>query len=182
MSLLENFNDNLSTPEMKKETKEALDNVAEYSNIVVESLDEPLNKGIDSLNKAGTKVTGALASGAVKVGTDLLGAVPGIGAIIDLGKVANDAAKTASVAMEAGKEATETISEIVEETKENIDEKLDEKKKESSEIQKRTDESIKEFENPYQKQIKPVLTQGGGKITKRKFGKNKKTKRVRFAI
>jgi hypothetical protein len=38
--LLETFNEKLSTPELKEETKIALDNVADYADIAVEALDE----------------------------------------------------------------------------------------------------------------------------------------------
>ena len=130
--LLETFNEKLSTPELKEETKIALDNVADYADIAVEALDEPLNKAVDELNEAGTKAASGAISGLVKVGTDALAAVPGAGAVIEVGKIVNDASRAVGDVASAASEATSTISKVVEETSKNIDEGLDklEEKKE----------------------------------------------------
>ena len=199
--LLENFNEKLSTPKMKEETKEALDNAAEYADIAVEAMDEPINKAVDQLNEAGTKALSGVVSGLIKVGTDALAAVPGAGAIIELGKMANDATAAAGDVVEATSDVTSTLSKVVEETSKNIDEGLDklhqEKEdltpdtplntdinlkqlnKEGSSISNRVDKSINQFEKPVSSA--PVLT--GGKKTRRKFLNRKgKTKRVRFSI
>ena len=181
-NLLENFNKNFSTPELKEETKEALKNAAEYSEIVVEAMDEPLNKGIDVLNEAGTKAASGIASGAVKVGTDVVAAIPGVGAIVDIGKMLNDGSAAVGDVVEAGSQATSTISKIVEETSENVEkgvEELEAKKREAEQIQKRTDKSINEFENPLNP---PAVTTGGNRSRRKKNKFKKKSKRVRFAI
>ena len=130
--LLKNFNESLSTPELKEETKIALDNVAQYANIAVEALDEPLNKAVDELNEAGTKAASGAISGLVKVGTDVLAAVPGAGAIVEVGKIVNDASRAIGDVASAASEATSTLSKVIEETSKNIDEGLDklEEKKE----------------------------------------------------
>ena len=129
--LLENFNEKLSTPELKIETKIALDNVADYADIAIEALDEPLNKAVDELNEAGTKAASGAISGLVKVGTDALAAVPGAGAVIEVGKIVNDASRAVGDVASAASEATSTVSKVVEETSKNINEgieKLEEKK------------------------------------------------------
>ena len=198
--LLENLNKSISTPEMKEETKEALENVAQVSEIAVEALDKPLNKAIDELNESGAKAASGIASGVVKVGTDVLAAVPGVGALIEVGKIANDATKAAQNVVSAATDATSTVKELVQATSENIDkslEKLDDKKEEGLEeatttlkpeetlnpdkslnqlnkvggsITNRVNKSITEFENTNNQ-------------TRRKISKNKgKSKRVRFAI
>ena len=206
--LLENFNEKLSTPKMKEETKVALDNAAEYADIALEAMDEPINKAVDQLNEAGTKALSGVVSGLVKVGTDALAAVPGAGAIIELGKMANDATAAAGDVVEATSDATSTISKVVEETSKNIDEGLDklheEKEalnaninlnpdinlnphktlkqlnKDGLNISNRVDKSINQFENPVSSV--PIVQQGGKK-TRRKLLKHKrKSKRVRFAI
>jgi hypothetical protein len=201
--LLENFNEKLSSPEIKEETKEALENAADYTEIAVEAMDEPLNKAIDQLNEAGTKAASGIASGVIKVGTDAMAAVPGLGAVIELGKMANDASAAAGDVVEAASQATSTVSKVVEDTSKNIEEgvhKLEEKKnigenigenesmkggmsklkeinKDSIKISNRVNNSINMFENPLQTNKK------GGYKTKRRLFKNKpKTKRVRFAI
>ena len=206
--LLENFNEKLSTPKMKEETKVALDNAAEYADIALEAMDEPINKAVDQLNEAGTKALSGAVSGAIKVGTDALAAIPGAGAIIELGKMANDATAAAGDVVEAASDATTTISKVVEETSKNIDEGLDklheEKEalnaninlnpdinlnphktlkqlnKDGLNISNRVDKSINQFENPVSSV--PIVQQGGKK-TRRKLLKHKrKSKRVRFAI
>jgi len=173
--LLEDFNEKLNTPEMKEETKIALDTAADYTNIALDSMDEPIDKAIDQLGDAGTKATSGVVSGLIKVGTDAMCAVPYVGAVFELGKMINDGSRAVGDVVEATSDATGTISKVVEETSKNIDEgidKLDEKKKEAQQIANRTNKSIQTFENPI----------GGFRKTKRRFFKHKgKSKRVRFS-
>ena len=196
-AILEKLNENLSSPELKEETKETLENVADYAEIAVEALDEPLNKAMDELNAAGTKAASGIASGAIKVGTDALAAVPGIGAVIELGKMANDASAAAGDVVEAASHTASTLSKVVEDTSKNIEEgveKLEEEKLEqgnSSNIMKggfkeinkvgnkifnRVNYSINVFENPLQKK------RGNNKTKRKGFNTKAKSKRVRFAI
>ena len=125
--ILQNFNEKFSTPENKKELKETIKNAAEYTNIVLDAMDEPIDKAIDELNESGTKAASGAASGAIKVVTDGAAAVPFVGAIVEAGKVANDASKAIGDVVEATSEATETISNFVDETSKNIDEGLEKK-------------------------------------------------------
>jgi hypothetical protein len=53
--ILHDFNEVVSTPEFKQETKMALDNAAEIAKIAIEASEEPVNEAIDVLNEAGTK-------------------------------------------------------------------------------------------------------------------------------
>lgn len=191
--LLENFNEAVSSPEIKEEAKIALDNAADYADIAVEAFDEPINKAMDSLNEAGTKAASGAISGLIKVGTDALAAVPGAGAIIELGKIANDTSAAVGDVVEAASDATSTISKVVEETSKNIDnglDKLEEKKASMNSFNKlstdglnvtnRVNKSINQFENPV-KSVPSILK--GGKKTRRKLLKHKgKTKSVRFVI
>jgi vacuolar-type H+-ATPase subunit H len=189
--ILENFNDNLSTPKMKEEAKQALDNAADYAEIFVKAMDEPIDGAIDELNKAGTKVASAAASGGIKVFTDALGAVPGVGAIIDIGKMANDTGKALSEISEAASEAAGTVSKVTKEISENVDQgldTLDEQKKEAAKIANRTTQSINQFQNPLNtaqnslNNLKPKSVLSGGKTRRKQFKRNVKSKRVRFAI
>jgi ABC-type transporter Mla subunit MlaD len=194
--LLDNFNEKLNTPELKEATKEAIENASEVAEVAVKAFDKPLNKALDELSEAGTKAASAVTSGTIKVGTDALSAIPGVGAIVELGKIANDASRAANNVMEATSDATATIKELVEETRENIDEgleKLDQKKEEGLEnsksslknlnkvggsITNRVNKSIHQFEN-----TNNTTSKNNNYQTRRKFSKNKgKSKRVRFAI
>jgi hypothetical protein len=194
--LLKKFNEKISTPELKAETKKALENAADYAEIAVEAIDKPLNKAIDQLNEDGTKAASGIATGVIKVGTDAMAAVPGLGAVIELGKMANDASAAAGDVVEATSKAASTVSKVVEDTTENIEEginKLEEEKKleesmkggmsklkeinkDGIKVYNRVNNSIHLFENPLQNKKR-------GYKTKRRLFKNKpKTKRVRFAI
>jgi len=176
--LLDNFNRNFSNPELKAKAVKALDNAAEYSTIFVKAMDEPLNAGIDEIRDAVVKASSGLTSGAIKLGTDAMAAVPGVGAIVELGKMANDASAALGDVVEAGSQASSTISKIVKDTSQNMEKgvkELEEKKMEAAQIQKRTDSSINEFENS-SKSGQGVVTQnlkGGNNKTRRKI-KNKK--------
>ncbi len=192
--LLENFNEKLSTPELKEETKVALENAAQYADIAVEAMDEPLNKAVDELNEAGTKAASGAISGAVKVGTDAMAAIPYLGGIIELGKIINDGSRAVGDVATAASDATTTVSKVVEETSKNINEgleKLEEKKegsmntfkqlnKDGLSISNRVDKSINQFENPVSSV--PVVQKGGKKTRRKLFKRKGKSKRVRFAI
>ena len=131
--LLETFNEKLSTPEMKEEAKVALDNAAEFAEIAVDALDKPLNKAVDQLNASGSRAASGIATGLIKVGTDALSAVPGAGAVIEVGKIVNDASRALGDVVGAASEASSTVSKVVEETSKNITEGIEklEAKKES---------------------------------------------------
>ena len=173
-NLLENVNEKLSTPQFKEAATKVIDNVADYTNIIVKAIDEPLNNSIDTLNEAGTKAMSGIASGAIKVGTDALAAVPGAGAVIELGKMANDASAAAGDVVEATSDATTAVANIVKETTENMKEGIDDlknKELEAKQIGGRINKSIHLFENPLQ-------MGGGGRKTRRKFlNNNAKSKR-----
>ena len=197
VNLLENFNKSLSTPELKEQTKLGFDTAAQYADIVVKSMDKPINNAVDELNEAGTKAASGAITGAIKVGANAMSAVPYLGAVISMGKIVNDVSKAAGDVSEAASDATSTVSKIVEETSKNIDkglDELDEKEKTSTfkpdetfkklnkdglNVSNRVNKSIDQFENPINSA--PVLS--GGKKTRRRLFKNKgKSKRVRFAI
>ena len=125
-----------------------------------------------------------------------MAAVPGAGAIVEVGKMVNDISKAASSIVEAGSKAATTLSDLYIDTIENIKEglkELEEKKKLAESISNRTSESIKEFENPIKNlpSIPKVSTSqqsAGSKLksaikTKKKLYKpNGKSKRVRFSL
>lgn len=143
--LLENFNEKLSSPEIKEEAKEALKNAADYTEIAVDAMDKPLNKAIDQLSEDGTKAASGIASGVIKVGTDAMAAVPGLGAVIELGKMANDASAAAGDVVEAASQAASTVSKVVEDTSKNIEEgvdKLEEEKNMSENVGENMDQNM----------------------------------------
>ena len=123
--LLQNFNNSVNTPEFKAATKVALDSASEIAEVVVQASEKPVNDAVDILSDAGEKAASGVASGAIKVGTDAMAAVPFYGAIVEAGKIANDVSTSAGDVVEAGTQAVSAITEIVEKTSENINEGLD---------------------------------------------------------
>ena len=135
--IFQNFNEVANTPEFKEQTKVALDNAAEIADIVVNASEKPVNDAIDILNEAGTKAISGVSSGAIKVATDALAAVPGAGAIVEAGKVINDISTAVGQVSEASSDATEALSKAVTETSNNINEgleKLEEEKKKADDL------------------------------------------------
>ena len=176
---LEVFNDALNNPEVKAEVKEAIDHAGEVGSLVVEAAEKPIEKAVDIASNSAAKATAAASAGLIKVSTDMAAAIPGVGAVIEVGKILNDGSKAASAIVEAGTEAVEVASDAFVETKKKVEEGLkvlEEKKNLAHEISSRTNKSIKEFENV-------IKTQDGGRKTRRRLLKHRaKSKRVRFAM
>jgi ABC-type transporter Mla subunit MlaD len=176
------FNKALNNPEIKKAVELAIENIGDLSEVAVKAAEKPIDKMVEIAAKETPKIIGSTTAGLMKVGSDMLGAVPYVGAVIDLGKAVNDGSKALSASIEAGSEIVEATSDAVKETTKNIKnelKKLEEKKQLSQQISDRTSDSIKNFENPLNK---IYSQQGGNKKTKRKLFRSKKSKRVRFAI
>jgi len=207
--LMHEFNKAVSTPEFKEETKSAFDNAAIIADIAVKAADKPVNDAIDVINEAGQKTLSAVASGSIKVATDAMAAIPGYGALIEVGKIANDVSTAAGDVVEATTSATGAISNAVTETSNNINEsiqKLEEAKKhavmptnavtetennlvqqggfkelviETNQVAGRISDSIDKFNNP----IHYSIMKNHYNKTKKYSVMNKgKTKRVRFSL
>lgn len=186
-NILDQINQSLNDPETKKETAEALDNLADYTDIAIDVLNEPINKAVDELNEAGTKAASGIAEGAVKVAADALGAVPGFGAIVDGARMINNTTRAASSVVEAASLAAETTSQLVINGTQAIKKAIQlikNKKNEAMNISNRTSEKIKEFQNPasYLPNNNPSTGGGVKKTKKRLFKRNMKSKRVRFSV
>jgi hypothetical protein len=187
---LSDFNNQLHNPVFKKEFTETLENASDYATIGLKAMNQPIDEAIDKLNQSGTKAVSGALSGAIKVGTDAMAAIPGVGAIIELGKIANDGTKAVSSVMEASSEAAKTVDTFIADTNNNLS-KLKENteynsltkiKQQGGAIMERTTNSIRNFYKPIENysSLKGYSTTG---ITKKKLLKRKsKTKRVRFNI
>jgi len=183
------FNEALSDPAVQEELKESIEKAGQIGSLIIDAGKEPFNKAVDVAAEASQKATGAALSGAIKVGTDALGAVPFVGAIIDVGKMLNDGSRAASAVVEAGSEAAESASDAFIETKKNLENKLrelEEKKRLGEEISNRTTESINQFENNTategEETVKNKMVGGGHKTTRKLLKRKGKSKRVRFAL
>lgn len=149
--LAETFNRAMDDPVVKAEVTEAIERAGEIGTVVAKASEEPVKEMTRVGVEAGTKALGAASAGVIKVGTDILGAIPGIGSIIDIGKMMNDGSKAASAVIEAGTDVVETASDAYMDTSKKVKEglqELEEKKKLSQQIMNRTSRTINQFENP----------------------------------
>jgi len=185
-SLLEDVNETFDDPEFKKEVAETMENTAEIATIGIKAMDKPIDAAIDKVSDATGRAIGGIAGTGIKVATDIMAAVPFVGAVVEMGKIVNDTSKGISAVVEAGSEVAETSSDLVTDSIENF---KDEYKKvedlkssinEKTKITNRVNDSIDDFEKTT-KNPKEYLT-GGGKTRKHGFKRNRKSKRVRFAI
>jgi len=208
--IIKDFNEEVSTPEAKEELKKAVGNLAVVTDIVLDKMDEPIDKAIDKIGESGQKIMSAAAVGALNAATDAVAIAPGVGALIEIPKLATDLANSASKITGAVSEGSETVKDLVntvqdavQTAKEEVDERkealnattniVDEKKFIGGGVNKlnqqqiigrqiggRIKKSILEFENPLQNKNKI-----GGYKTRRKFYKNKRSstnKRVNVSI
>ena len=203
--IIKDFNEEVSTPEAKEELKKAVGNLAVVTDIVLDKMDEPIDKAIDKIGESGQKIASAAVSGAIKVGTDAASAMPGVGALIEIPNIATQLANSASNITDSVTDITTTAKEVSNEVKNTFAEAKAEAEAEAEaeavnvktniatdvnrfgqqqsagrQIGGRIKKSILEFENPLQNKNKI-----GGYKTKRKFYKNKRSstnKRGNFSI
>ena len=142
--IMDGLNETLENPVFQDKTNKTIENVAEISEKVINAIDKPLDKAIDKISDSATKAASGASAGIVKVGTDAMAAVPGVGAIVELGKIANDVSTSVSSVTEAASDASKTISTMVKETKDN----LNNLKKEKNKINERISGSLENFEKP----------------------------------
>ena len=114
----------LRDPKLQEQARLAGDELAVYSEILVEAMREPLTELVGVLSQSGLKATSAITVGIIKVVTDAMAAVPGLGAVMEIGKIANDVSRAVGDAAEAGSNATTAASKAVFEVTENVKEAL----------------------------------------------------------
>jgi hypothetical protein len=179
-------NNALNNPEVKEEIIEAINNGAEIGNVAIEAAREPINKGAEVIAEAVPNAMASASSGAVKVVTDFMGAIPGVGAVLDMLKAANDGSKAVAGVVEATSDVIEAGSDLIAQTKENFEkgmEILERNKKLAEKISNRTNKTINDFENPLNKFKNSTVQAAGSRKTKRRLLNRKaKSKRVRFSI
>ena len=127
-NVLRDVNAKISTPEFKKEAEFALDNAAEIATMGVRAFEQPLNESIDVLSESGEKLVAGVSSGAIKVMTDVAAAVPYVGTVVELGKIANDASATIADVMDATSSATKAVSTVIQKTNSNFEQNMNELK------------------------------------------------------
>jgi len=106
------INKTLNSPEFKDKIKETSEIAAGVVNEVVDNLDKPLEKFADKIGVASAEAASGVTSGVIKVATDAAAAVPGVGAVVELGKIANDATSSAASVVEAVKHSVDAFTEL----------------------------------------------------------------------
>lgn len=185
--LINEINEPFKDPKFKQELAETLNNVGQVADLALTALDKPIDHAVDKLNESGTKMARAASTGAVKVASDVIAAVPGIGTIFDIARIVDDSSKAVASVVEAGSDVVQSGSELVSEASEtvkNINEQINdasalkEQIREKMNIQNRINQSMNTFENPQQSvPIKGILKRGGKKtfrLLKKRKGKSKK--------
>ena len=185
-NLMDSINDRFDDPNFKKELTETMNNTAEIATISLKAMDKPIDEAIDKVNEATGKALGGIAGTGIKVATDMMAAVPYVGAVVEMGKIINDTSKGVSAVVEAGSEVAETSSDLVTDSIENF---KDEYKKaenlkssisEKGKITNRVNDSINDFEETTKNPTEYLKGGSGRKTRKRNLKRKGKSKRVRF--
>lgn len=120
-NLAHTLNQSLSNPQIKNELETSMKNLGELAGVAVDSLKEPAHKAINIAKDEIEEATSEATSGAIKVGTDMMAAIPFWGAIVELGKIVNDGSKAFGSVVEAGTNISKAVSDAVNETKIKFD-------------------------------------------------------------
>jgi hypothetical protein len=168
--LAETVNKTMDNPVLKEKVHHALENLGEFSSMVVEAGKEPFNEAVEVAAESVSNASGAVASGAVRVGTDFMAAIPGVGAVIEMLRAANDGSKAFSSVVEAGSKMAEAVSDGLIRTKQNFDENYASMVEKRKMIAQRTADSINKFSQPLKTQMQgqfsqPLKTQMQGQFS-----------------
>lgn len=120
---------------------------AAASNVVIEAVKEPLKTGIQEVGQIIPEATEAIGVGLVKAGSNIAGAIPFVGALMDIGNAANAFTEMVKKLAKTGSKLSNTVSDVADKTKENIESKMG-GFQHGGRILKRTNDSIKQFEDP----------------------------------
>jgi hypothetical protein len=141
---------------------------------LVVAAEEPLKKVEDDLGEVATDVGKKVGHGVTDIFFTSLSAVPGVGALMDLGLVANKVTKLVKETAEPIGKIVKTLSIVADKTAENIEkaEKIEHgtlnkkggsSNKQGGKILKRIHNSIKQFENPH------IINKKRANNTRRKY-------------
>lgn len=176
--LLDKINEPFEDPNFEKKLEKTSEKLANTANILIDAADKPIDKALDKASESLYKMGSAAATSSVKIASDVLATIPGVGAIFDVARIINDSSKAVASVSEAGSELIQTGSDLVGETSKNLSELLETQIKEKNQIQNRINNSTNNFNIPIEQ-----IQKGGYKKTRRFLRKRKmKSKRVRFAI
>lgn len=119
-SIFNRITEILSDPELQQAAARAGKEVGDYTTILVDAMREPLSELAVVVAEADLNATGAILAGIIKVVTDAMAAVPGLGAVIEFGKISNDVAGATGDVVHSGTTAVTAASRFVYEIVQNI--------------------------------------------------------------
>jgi hypothetical protein len=123
-SLLLKMNDVLLTDEAKRDFSVLVQKLSIFSNIFLDAMEEPLRKSMGLFTNLGIEFFEGLSAGALKVLFSTIGAVPFIGAIIDMGNAINGVTEIIKKSTNIAGKVVETFNTVIDETKAKIDNTL----------------------------------------------------------
>jgi hypothetical protein len=147
----QNINQTMNNPILRAQVNEAIDHGGEIASRVVEASKQPMKKFMNVVINSAMASSGDLGSGAAKVAADVVGAIPGIGAVVDGLRILNDSSKALSSVAKTASTIAESASETVEETKQIFDQQYKDALNTGQAITNRTNNSMKAFLDPSSK-------------------------------
>jgi hypothetical protein len=179
---LDDIKELVTSPENVEKVKEIVEEAATVGAVALEAAEpftEPLiDKTVEMTEQTGSKVGKA----GVNIILNTLEEIPGVGVVIGTIRSLNTAALTGLSALDATNVVIDKSADTIKATNKNFEDLMEEK----NNVLKRTDESMKEFEEPFKKNVSSISNNKvstGGSFSKRNSKKYKgKSKKVRFAL
>jgi hypothetical protein len=100
--------------------KAGLETAGKASTIIIRAASKPLEEAAGTFQKLGEDAARNAGMGAVNVATDIVGAIPGAGAIVEGAKLATDLATTANKSVQILGKGIDTVGKVVDETSKNV--------------------------------------------------------------
>jgi hypothetical protein len=179
---LDDIKELVTSPENVEKVKEIVEEAATVGAVALEAAEpftEPLiDKTVEMAEQTGSKVGKA----GVNIILNTLEEIPVVGVVIGTIRSLNTAALTGLSALDATNVVIDKSADTIKATNKNFEDLMEEK----NNVLKRTDESMKEFEEPLQKNVSSISNNKvptGGAFSKKNSKKYKgKSKKVRFAL
>lgn len=192
---LDEITKTLSDPETQKKVMETVGEAAKTGVVAIKSTKPFLDELIQTASEKGGEVLSKFGEAGVKVATNTLTEVPGLGVVIGTIRSMSNVGEAAINSVNNGSELLNSASDAINASKKNFEQLMNQK----DNIEKRTTDSINKFENPLpnkdeskkpqtqtqtQPQTQPPKKGGSHKCNKPVINKNKYkvTKRVRFNL
>ena len=183
---LEDIKETFTDPKNLETLTETVAEAAKKGAVVVEAAAPLIDPLAEKALDVGSKTAIKMADTGSTIFFNFLKEIPGVGLAYSIVQDASKIGEAGSAVVNATAELTTDTADSAVVFKKN----LEELQNEAADTENRASKTIKEFENPLEKQVQvpssavaaPAAGGGRKKTTKKKNLKRKKTKRVRFAI